>query len=290
MNPDQIAKIDAYFQRYNDSPLLAFSGLSPAQMNELLYVPWAAASPLRPRPELPAEVLDQIPFLRLTEELLRAVQRDGFIKLTALGALPSKYLRELYGFGFLREGGIEAGYIKLHRETDVPGLATVHRNAEMAGLLRKVHGKITLTKNAERLRQPAHRSVLLRRVLSNFTEKFNWAYHDGYDAPLVGQFGWGFTIYLLLKFGDQARPLQFYADKYQQAFPNLLDALPGTPWNTPAKQLLSCYGLRTFGHFASWFGLATIEEYRMGRERADCLVAPTPLLGQLFELAEANKV
>ena len=290
MNPDQVAEINAFFRRYNDGPLLAFNGLGPAQMNELLRNPWAAASPLRLRPELPAGVLDQIPFLRLTEELLRVVQRDGFIKLTALGALPGKYLHELYGFGFLREKGIEAGYIKLHRETDVPGLATVHHNAEMAGLLRKVHGKITLTKNAERLRQPAHRPELLGRVLSNFTEKFNWAYHDGYDAPLVGQFGWGYTVCLLLKFSDQARPLQFYADKYQQAFPNLLDALPGTPWSTPAEQLLSCYGLRTFEHFANWFGLATIEEYRMGRKQADCLVAPMPLLGQLFELAQAGKV
>ena len=282
MNPDQIADINAFFRRYNAAPSPAFSGIAPAQMHELLYDPWAPASPLRLRPELPAEVLDQIPFLRLTEELLRVVQRDGFIKLTALGALPGKYLHELYGFGFLREDGIEAGYIKLHRETDVPGLATVHRNAEMAGLLRKVHGKITLTKNAERLRLPAHRPELLRRVLSNFTEKFNWAYHDGYDAPLVGQFGWAFTVYLLLKFGGEPRPLQFYADKYQQAFPHLLDDLPGTPWHTPAEQLLSCYGHRTFGHFAPWFGLATVEEFRLGRERAACLVAPTPLLGQLF--------
>ncbi|MDQ2770785.1 MAG: hypothetical protein M3Y54_09815 [Bacteroidota bacterium] len=282
MNPKQIAEIDAHFQRYNAAPLAAFSGVSPAQMHELLYDPWTPVSPLRLRPQLPAEVLDQVPFLRLTEELLRVVQRDGFIKLTALGALPGKYLHELYGLGFLREDMIEAGYTKLHRETDVPGLATVHRNAEMAGLLRKVHGKITLTKNAERLRQPAHRPELLRRVLSNFTEKFNWAYHDGYNAPLVGQFGWGFTMYLLLKFGDQPRPLSFYANNYQLAFPHLLDTLPGTPWHTPAEQLLSCYGHRTFGHFAHWFGLATIEQNWLGRERADCLVTPTPVLGQLF--------
>ena len=282
MSPNQISDINAFFRRYNAAPLSAFSGLAPAQMHELLYDPWAPASPLRLRPELADEVLDQIPFFRLTEELLRVVQRDGSIKLTALGALPGKYLHELYDLGFIREEMIEAGYSKLHRETDVPGLTTVHRNAEMAGLLRKVHGKITLTKNAERLRQPAHRPELLRRVLSNFTEKFNWAYHDGYDAPLVGQFGWGFTMYLLLLFGSEPRPLQFYADKYQQAFPHLLDALPATTWSTPAEQLLSCFGHRTFGHFAHWFGLATIEQYRLGREQAECLVVPTPVLGQLF--------
>ena len=283
MSPVQIAEINAYFLRYNNTPLAAFSGISPAQMNELLRNPWGPASPLQLRCELADEVLDQIPFLRLTEELLRVMRRDGFIKLTALGALPGKYLHELYGLGFLRESGIEAGYIKLHRETDVPGLSTVHRNAEMAGLLRKVHGKITLTKNGERLGQPVHRTELLRRVLSIFTEKFNWAYHDGYDAPLVGQFGWGFTVYQLLKFGDQARPLQFYADKYQQAFPHLLDGFIGTAWHNPAEQLLSCYGHRTFGHFAQWFGLADIEEYRLGREQADCLVSVEPLLKQVFE-------
>ena len=40
MSPDQIARIDAYLQRYNDAPLPAFSNLAPAQMHELLYDPW----------------------------------------------------------------------------------------------------------------------------------------------------------------------------------------------------------------------------------------------------------
>lgn len=53
---------------------------------------------------------------------------------------------------------------------------------------------------------------------------------------------------------------------------------------------MSCYGHRMFAHFAHWFGLASIEQYRMGQVQADCLVAPTPLLGQLFELAGAAKV
>ena len=289
MNPAQIAEINAHFQRYNDAPLASFSGLSPTQMHTLLYDPWGPASPLRLRPELADAALDQIPFLRLTEELLRIVQRDGSIKLTALGALPGKYLHELYGFGFLREKMIDAGYTKLHREVDAPGLATVHHNAERAGLLRKVHGKITLTKNAERLRQPAHRAELLRHVLTFFTEKFNWAYHDGYASPTAGQTGWAFSVRLLLKFGTVPRPLQFYADKYQQAFPFILADFAGADWSTPAGQLLSCYGYRMFSHFAHWFGLATIEERRFEREQANCLVAAAPLLRQLFELAETAK-
>ena len=290
MSPDQIARIDTYFQRYNDTPLAAFSGIAPAQMHHLLYDPWGPASPIRLRSELPADVLDQIPFLRLTEELLRVVQRDGVIKLTALGALPGKYLHELYGFGFIREEMIEAGYTKLHREIDAPGLSTVHHNAVLAGLLRKVHGKLSLTKNGERLRQPTHRAELLQRVLTAFTEKFNWAYHDGYEAPTAGQTGWAFSIFLLLNFGSEARPLQFYANKYTEAFPFLLADLPGTPWHTPAEQLLSCYGHRMFAHFGRWFGITSIEQYRLGREQAECLVAPTPVLGQLFELGEADKV
>ena len=290
MSPDQIAEINAHFERYNDSPLAAFSGLSPAQMHQLFYDPWGPQSPVRLRSELSAAALDQIPCLRLTEEFLRIVQRDGFIKLTALGALPGKYLHELYGFGFMREKMIEAGYTKLHREIDAPGLSTMHHNAVMAGLLRKVHGKLSLTKNGERLRLPAHRAELLLRVLMAFTEKFNWAYHDGYAAPTVGQTGWAFTLFLLLKFGAEPRPLRFYADKYEQAFPFLLADLPGTNWNTPAEQLLSCYGHRVFAHFGRWFGLADMEQYRLGREQANCLVTTTPVLGQLFEWVAAAKV
>ena len=284
MSPAQIAQINAYFRSYNDAPLPAFSGLAPAQMHELLYDPWGPRSPVQLRPELPAIGLDQIPFLRLTEEFLRIVQRDGFIKLTALGALPGKYLHELYGFGFLREKFIDEGYGKLHREVDAPGVSSVHHNAVLAGLFRKVHGKLSLTKGGERLQQPAHRTELLRRVCASFTEKFNWAYHDGYAAPSAGQTGWAYTIFLLLKFGTEPHSLQFYADKYQEAFPFLLADFPATPWQTPAGQLLGCYGLRMFAHFGNWFGLTSIEEYRLGRQQADCLVSPTALLGQLFAL------
>ena len=103
MSPNQISDINAFFRRYNAAPLSAFSGLAPAQMHELLYDPWAPASPLRLRPALPSAVLDQIPFFRLTEELLRVVQRDGSIKRTAPGTLPGKYLHELYDLGFIRK-------------------------------------------------------------------------------------------------------------------------------------------------------------------------------------------
>ncbi|MGI4736190.1 MAG: hypothetical protein ACRYG7_13520 [Janthinobacterium lividum] len=124
------------FQRYNATPLADFCGLSPAQMHQLLFHPLEPGGVVQLRAEVSDEVLDQIPFLRLTEAFLRLLHREGGIRVTPLGALPLKYLRELYAMGFILEPGVEMGIHKLHREIDSLALTTLHQTTRLAGLAR----------------------------------------------------------------------------------------------------------------------------------------------------------
>ena len=59
----------------NRTPLDDFCGLSAEQMHILIYCPFDPDSPLRFCHELNNDTLDQIPFLRLTEELLHIIAR-----------------------------------------------------------------------------------------------------------------------------------------------------------------------------------------------------------------------
>jgi len=122
------------FQAYNTTPLADFCGLSPGQMHQLLFHPLEPGGVVQLRAEAPNEVLDQLPFLRLTEAFLRLLHREGGIRLTPLGALPLKYLRELYALGFILEPGVERGIHKLHREIDSLALTTLHQTTRLAGL------------------------------------------------------------------------------------------------------------------------------------------------------------
>lgn len=291
MSPAQITEINAHFQRYNNAPLAAFSGLSPAQMHHLMYDPLGAASPVQLRADLPAAVLDQVPLLRLTEELLRLVKREGYIKLTAGGALPRKYLQELYDHGILPDEFVEVDSVKINREIDSSFLHITHIVATAAGLVKKIHGKLTVTKKGQLLQPPAQRSQLLRLLLEVFTSKFNWGYFDvfGNDESPAGQLAWAYSVYLLARFGTEARLMHFYADKYLLAFPFVINSVQEVTYMTREEQIRSYYNGRVFFRFARWFGLAYIKERKYGPDAEADQVTATSLVAQLFQVSRGGK-
>lgn len=276
----------AELHRYNTSPLQDFCGLSPAQMHGLLYQPLGPASAVRLRPVVPDEVLDHIPFLRLTEAFLRLLHRESPLQLTPLGALPRKYLRELYAHGFIREEGLETGLFTLSREIDSLALTTLHQTTRLAGLARLARGQLLLTKKGGQLLDPTRRLALWALVLHTFTSRFPWASHDGYPSPSVGQTGWAYSVYLLARFGQQPHSVRFYAEHYQRAFPFVLAEFTDAAYRTPLEQLAHCYGIRTFERGLNWFGLLNSEPQPVELHQPDQLLTASSLLGQLFDVQQ----
>src|SRR5690554_1292741 len=101
-----------------------------------------------------------------------------------------------------------------------------HILVDLARLIKKRNGKISLTKKSREILKDNHK--LLQLVFSTFATKFNWAYYDGYDEDQIGQLGWGFTLILLSKYGHKKRLNSFYAERYFKAFPQLLVSLETT--------------------------------------------------------------
>ena len=269
---------------YNTTPLADFCGLSPAQMHALLYQPLEPTSMVRLRAAVPNDVLDHVPFLRLTEAFLYLLNREEPLRLTPLGALPRKYLRELYAHGFILEDGLETGLFTLSREIDSLAITTLHQTTRLAGLARLVRGQLLLTKKGQQLLDPIQRLALWALVLDTFTRRFAWASHDGYPAPAVGQTGWAYSVYLLARFGQQPRPVSFYAEHYQRAFPFVLAEFTDPAYGTPLVQFTVCYEVRTFERSLNWLGLVETVAPPAGVNHPDQQVLATPLLAQLFEV------
>ena len=57
----------------NNSPIDDFEGLSANQAHYLLHYPFSERSPLQFQKQISDEVLDKVPFLRLTEVLLNII-------------------------------------------------------------------------------------------------------------------------------------------------------------------------------------------------------------------------
>lgn len=286
MNIPSKPALAAALHRHNDTPQPDFCGLSPAQMHQLLYQPLGLASVVQLRANVPDEVLDQVPFLRLTEAFLRLLQRETPLRLTPLGALPRTYLRELYAHGFIREEGLETGLFTLSREIDSLALTTLHQTTRLAGLARLVRGQLLLTKKGGQLLDPAQRPALWALVLDTFTNRFPWASHDGYPSGTVGQTGWAYSVYLLARFGEQFHPVRFYAEHYQRAFPFVLADFTDPAYRTPLEQLAHCYGVRTFERGLNWFGLLGPEPQSVVLHQPDQPLTASPLLAQLFDVQQ----
>lgn len=254
--------IEANILLRNNTPMDDFLGLSPTEMHHLLYDTFGDKSPIQFRNDIDEKTLDQIPLFRIVEDYLKIIQRDKHIKLTPLGALPKKVMVELYDKRYLLEERIESGITKLWREEDSVSIRSARLTAEVAGLVKKISGKLTLTKTATKLLETNNRLQIFRQFFLAFTEKFLWSFNDGYPEQPIGQLGWAFSVIMLDKYGDQPQTVEFYADKYLKAFPNFITFFR-PDYSTPERQFFRCYGIRAFDRFFLWFGFVTVEKQKI---------------------------
>ncbi len=129
---------------------------------------------------------------------------------------------------------------------------------ELSGITKKRHNKLSLTKTGQIIISNNHQ--LLLNIFKTFGLKFNWAYFDGYGEDKIGQLGFGFSLILLKKYGNKKLVDKFYAQKYFQAFPNLINDLNLTEFKYEFEKPENCYSLRTFDRFLNYFGLIKIEK------------------------------
>jgi hypothetical protein len=252
------AEIERRSDSYNDRPVYEFTGLSPNEMRWLLDFPLSEKSPVRLKTPLSDDILDRIGFFRLAEEFLTILKRDGSIKLTNAGYLPPKIVLELHSFHFVAEWAIDEGILKLRREEDSVVIRTLHHVVLMTPLARKIHGKLVLTKEGKQAMDRNEREKIFNHVFHAYTEKFNWAYNDAYpDFPLCTD-AYGYTLYLLSKFGDIERPKDFYAEVFLKAFPMSIDEFVDSTYVSARDSFIHCYTVRTFSRFLEWFNFVDV--------------------------------
>lgn len=249
----------------NNSPVEGFLGLTPNQVHYLLYETFSDRSPIHFNNDINDNTLDQIPIFRIAEEYLKIINRDKYIKTTPLGALPKKVMVEIYDKRILLDECIESGMVKLWKEQDCISIMSARFTLELAGLVRKSNGKLTLTKTATKLLDANNRLEVFKLFLKAFTDKFLWSFNDGYPNQSIGQLGWAFSVYMIDKFGDQTHTPEFYSDNYLKAFPSFIEFFKSDHAG-PERDFSECYTIRTFNRFLVWFGFVSIKK---GKKNSD---------------------
>jgi hypothetical protein len=268
----------------NNQPVDDFEGLSSNEVHRLLHFTLETDSPLKIETSVTDEVMDQVPFFRLMEEFLKIIEREEAIKLTPHGYLQRKVMTELYAHRFITSRAIEAGYSKLNREEDWMAIYMIHACAEVGKYTRKLKGRYVLTKTGKFFLKKENRMLFFYDLFRIYTERVAWNNLDTFTLAPVGQLGWGFSVMLLLKYGNEELTPDFYTEKYLKAFPTFLDQMNETPFNSAQDFLKACYQYRSTECFMPWWGLLEYTEHRFDKGTEHSKVIGTPLLRKLFHL------
>ncbi len=272
------SELESLMGQKNSTPVAEFHGLSPEQMYRFLHFPYES-------PELiqfvdVAPLCLDTPVIRLFRLLVEGLGEDG-LKVTATGNLPPKFCRAA-ALGFWGE----EGYAKfqppfsIRTEIDFFQLHVLRIVAGCAGLIRKYKGKVLLTKKCRQKIADSGVGVMYRELFNAYVQKFNWGYLDGYTEVDFIQQSFLFTLYLLHKYGGETQLHTFYSEIFIQAFPQLLDEVPEASYLSPSDSVQNAYVHRSLNHFASFFGLITMQPATTDRLQRQYEVKKLPLLDQ----------
>ncbi|MBK8502868.1 MAG: hypothetical protein IPL46_11995 [Saprospiraceae bacterium] len=274
---EELGNIDLY-------PREDLDHLSPVDMDNILYFTFDEVSPVGFRDSIDSKVLDQIPFLSLALEYFAIIKANEKIKLTKRGNLPRKVCLDLYETGIIKEDYIEKGYIKLNKEGDLVAIQNVKIIGLLSGLTKKRKNEISFTARGEKLLGIGSRKDLLDVLFRTNCQKFSLGFHDGYSQHAVMQDIFCYTLYLLLRYGDEKRPAEFYAEKNLMAFPNYLNHFRDG-WSSQKDQFRTCYEIRVLERFLKYYDFVEYDNKRSPLSSIEPVyVKTTEIFREVFEL------
>jgi hypothetical protein len=278
--------MEEHQRKLNSRPIKDFDGLSPEQMNFLLYAPLSPGGILQLKDNIDVP-LQQVPFFKLLQILVGEIQRLGNLKLTVNGNLPVRICELLFHEELIYWPDIK--FVKKITEDKIPYIWPLKQYLLDAGIVKKRNNHLSVTKYGEKMiKEPI--AFQFRQVLNYFTTRFHWGnFYNINDDGQYGQLGWAYSLVLLARYGDQPQISNFYNLKLMQAFEHELWAVY-LKNNTDArvKEFQFAYDVRFFENFSMWFGLVNIE-WRRDHSISywdQLFITKSALFEQLFEMRD----
>lgn len=281
---------DTFMHERNRRPIAAFLGLSPEQMNGMLYTPLEIPALVTVQQRIPLEQCTHAPLVALFLMLAEAIGEKG-IKPTAKGNLPRELSRELaamYAERFAAPDRIRRGAIA--SETDCYPVHVTRVLGQVAGLIRRYKGRFILSRKCRDLLGKNDGQGVYVALFSSYVREFNWAYWDYYPALPFIQHSFLFSLYVLHLHGAQRQPLAFYEDAFLRAFPMILREVPleERRFMSEEETVRQAYSWRCVRRFMVFLGLAQchVEQNPDATgygDRYTTSLSSTPLLDALLQ-------
>ncbi len=300
--------VDNYINEQSNQSVAAFHGLSPDEMHQLLYKPFDSPSVVSFNTSTLPE-LSQVPVVFLALELAKAMEEGG-VKPTAKGNLPQKLVKQVYQA--YRQSIYKPKYeLSINKEDDFYDLNVARHLMMLSGLMRKYDGKFVNSKqmkkylsafqlgnekkgteqaSIDQLDTEQCLSELYFTLFKSFCLEFNWAYSSYDESYGFIQQSFGFSLYLLGRYGDNFKHTDVYGDYFNDAFPDLLLEVEES-YSSPEDSIKNCHSNWVFERFAQYFGLAAIQYTANERGYlSEAEVKVTPLLKSFVQFKKRSNV
>lgn len=256
----------------------------------------APASLVRLKKNLSDNTLSQIPLLNSAEYLLNiiAAQPNQSLKLTGRGALPVKFVKELFEHSRYKDPLITHGYRTLTREDNSEYLGTLNFILQQTPYITYKNNALCLSPKGKKWLKSPDRIALLQALLNSFINKYLLSsMDDAPDSNLI-QFSIIWTLYMLLIHQSNDIPIQYLTELLFVSYPQELAVFepdPNKPWQKHAiLNATSAYQARIFTRCLDFFGWTVRSPKPFSASNDTPCVGASQLLHDCFELHQRQSI
>ena len=271
----------------NFLPLDDFLGLSPDEVNRLLYQPFEETSDIVVlNNTFREELLNHVPVIQDARLLISRIGESGELKATQKGNLPLKLVQELHKIQCRRDYEEEW---HVGSEEEAPLIQLLRYVVTSCGWIKFRDKKFYLTKKGEKLRDKNFSPQDYHQLMQFWLRKLNWGYLDRYDPCPIVQHAFLFSLYALSQKASDFVEAQTLGELFLRAFPAAVDEVKPHPYyqDKPEQIVSNIYCLRFIEGFCLYFDLLQTKEKRAALLRKAPLEVKTT---QLFHAAFQWKV
>ena len=288
MNPnlslDELnAALQHKVQERNHQPHPDFCGVTPTQMANWLYAPFAE---LQWVTISTPNSLSASPVMRYLALILdEAMAQEGSFKATSKGNLPAKLVKQaselLPEFAvaqFVRD--ISISEFAGSNEDKFNALHYTRVLAEISGIIYRRSGRYYVKKSAQKQYQASGIQAFFKPMLEAAISQYNWGYLDGFEFDVDLRTFWLFMLWRIQNHSS----VDQLTEEVVTAFPDLLLAFPTKDYFLPERNLGMLIETRFIERFLQFWGFLIIDQRRVfSTEPAASMVKIQPLLKQTFK-------
>ncbi len=209
--------VDQVMADFSSKPREELGGLSPDQMDSLVYDDWDDPNGIvQLNTGLTLDDLQDSSLLANACTLLNAVlENGGSVKATPAGNLNREFVKRMID-EIIIPPELDKSFFRQEEtddEKDIIPLYLVRILLDMAGLLRKQRGKFIIAKKHEKLAKAEYAGELFARLFRTLFLKFNLAFFSGRPEIRSMQETAAFTLYMLSNYADEWQTSETLAPK-----------------------------------------------------------------------------